>query len=250
VEWNNDRDLTGWFISEKLDGVRALWDGTNLFSRLGKMIPVPLEITRTLPRDVHLDGELWLGYDTFEELNTVLRQFRRQAMDQEKLLELWKDVKFCVFDAPMHSGHYSERHSFLKDIIRQCDPHICLIPMERCLSLDHLHRVLDDVRNRGGEGLMLYHPESPYTPGRTDLVLKVKTYVEENVRFMECNPNSYSFICQQSNGATCIVKCSGWDYKHPPSHGTILTVKHLGFHKASQKMKYPVLLRIGADLEG
>jgi len=40
---------------------------------------------------------------------------------------------------------------------------------------------------------MLYHPEQPYILGRTNSLLKVKSYWEEDVKFIECNPNSYTF---------------------------------------------------------
>ena len=33
--WDNATDLAGWWMSEKLDGVRAYWDGRALISRLG-----------------------------------------------------------------------------------------------------------------------------------------------------------------------------------------------------------------------
>ena len=33
--WENDVELTGWWMSEKLDGVRAYWDGKQFLSRQG-----------------------------------------------------------------------------------------------------------------------------------------------------------------------------------------------------------------------
>lgn len=35
--WDNSRDLSGWWMSEKLDGVRAYWDGQQFFSRQGDL---------------------------------------------------------------------------------------------------------------------------------------------------------------------------------------------------------------------
>eukprot|EP01124_Arcella_intermedia_P006851 TRINITY_DN14140_c3_g1_i1.p1 TRINITY_DN14140_c3_g1~~TRINITY_DN14140_c3_g1_i1.p1 ORF type:complete len:112 (+),score=24.81 TRINITY_DN14140_c3_g1_i1:35-370(+) len=95
---------------------------------------------------------------------------------------------------------------------------------------------------------MLYHPTSHYTSGRTPNLLKVKAYSEEDVKFIECSPNSYSFLCEQLNGTKCIVKCGGWDYMFPPAPGTVLSVKHSGFYNTSQKMKYPFLFRVRTDL--
>eukprot|EP01124_Arcella_intermedia_P027360 TRINITY_DN5339_c0_g3_i1.p1 TRINITY_DN5339_c0_g3~~TRINITY_DN5339_c0_g3_i1.p1 ORF type:complete len:295 (-),score=48.24 TRINITY_DN5339_c0_g3_i1:43-927(-) len=241
-DWNGEQDLTGWYISEKLDGFRAFWDGSKLISKNGNPLSVPLEFTRCLPSDVCLDGELWSGYDGISRLLSLLR-----APSHHNELH-WKNVKFCVFDAPMHPGSYPERHSFASKSISGSGPHVCSIPIQRCLGLPHLKATLQEVTQKKGEGLMLYHPEAPHTPGRTSNLLKVKAYSEEDVKLLQCNPNSYSFLCEQKNGATCTVKCSGWDYMNPPAPGTILTVKHSGYFKTSQKLKYPFLLRFRPEI--
>ena len=59
----------GWLISEKLDGIRAFWDGAKLLTRQGKIIPAPDSFIRDLPRDVALDGELW--YDALHHLSDI-----------------------------------------------------------------------------------------------------------------------------------------------------------------------------------
>ena len=33
--WTGETDITGWWLSEKLDGVRAFWNGRTFLSRLG-----------------------------------------------------------------------------------------------------------------------------------------------------------------------------------------------------------------------
>src|SRR5947209_4846684 len=58
--WDNATDLTGWWMSEKLDGVRAYWDGRQFLSRLGNLYHAPDWFTAGLPADVPLDGELWI----------------------------------------------------------------------------------------------------------------------------------------------------------------------------------------------
>jgi len=72
----------------------------------------------------------------------------------QKLSELWRDVKFCVFDVPIHLGHYLERHAFASDSISGCDSHICVIPIERCLGFKHLETMLLDVSKKKGEGFI------------------------------------------------------------------------------------------------
>ena len=42
-----DQNITGWVMSEKLDGVRAYWNGKNLISRGGKTIQAPKSVSYT-----------------------------------------------------------------------------------------------------------------------------------------------------------------------------------------------------------
>src|SRR5262249_996536 len=58
-KWELDHDPTGWWMSEKLDGVRAYWDGEAFVSRLGNRFVAPDWFTADLPADT-LDGELWV----------------------------------------------------------------------------------------------------------------------------------------------------------------------------------------------
>src|SRR5580658_1746325 len=52
--WDNQTDLTGWWMSEKLDGVRAYWDGKQFLSRQGNLYHAPDWFVAGLP-DVALD---------------------------------------------------------------------------------------------------------------------------------------------------------------------------------------------------
>src|SRR5688572_11267334 len=63
--WENDTDLSGWWMSEKLDGVRAYWDGRRFLSRLGNSYNAPEWFTKGLP-ETPLDGELWVGRKRFQ----------------------------------------------------------------------------------------------------------------------------------------------------------------------------------------
>eukprot|EP01124_Arcella_intermedia_P022917 TRINITY_DN3525_c2_g1_i2.p1 TRINITY_DN3525_c2_g1~~TRINITY_DN3525_c2_g1_i2.p1 ORF type:complete len:169 (-),score=26.30 TRINITY_DN3525_c2_g1_i2:101-607(-) len=163
----------------------------------------------------------------------------------------------------MYDGNYEERHAFARQAIGS-GSNISLIPFTKCLGLDHLRALFRDIIKNKGEGIMLYHPTTKYTSGRTNSVLKVKEF-EEDVKFIKVNPNSYAFICEhyvihyllnlfildslifRKNGVQCIVKCTAWDYSYPPPTGTVLTVKHNGFYNSSQKLKYPFLLKIRTD---
>ena len=59
TNWDNSiMNPNGWLMTEKFDGMRLLWDGSQFYSRHGKKIQVPLSITQQMP-SVPLDGELW-----------------------------------------------------------------------------------------------------------------------------------------------------------------------------------------------
>src|SRR5436305_1167004 len=63
--WDTEADVSGWWMSEKLDGVRAYWDGKQFLSRYGNLIHVPDYFMAGLP-EVPLDGEMWLGRKQFQ----------------------------------------------------------------------------------------------------------------------------------------------------------------------------------------
>jgi DNA ligase 1 len=69
---SDDVDPLPYLISEKLDGVRAHWDGTMLRFRSGNRVNAPAWFIAKLPQQ-SLDGELWLGRGRFEQLSGLVR---------------------------------------------------------------------------------------------------------------------------------------------------------------------------------
>ena len=68
--YNGQIDVSRYLVSEKLDGVRAVWDGRVLRFRSGNVINAPQWFIDGLPK-VPLDGELWLGRGRFERLSGI-----------------------------------------------------------------------------------------------------------------------------------------------------------------------------------
>ncbi|CAD6938686.1 unnamed protein product, partial [Tilletia caries] len=66
-------DPTGWWMSEKLDGVRAYWDGSSLWSRASVLYDAPQDFKDKLPTDMSLDGELWMERDAFDGTSGIIR---------------------------------------------------------------------------------------------------------------------------------------------------------------------------------
>lgn len=161
-------DPTGWLMSEKLDGLRAIWTGKELLSREGHAFRHPAWWTAGLP-DMALDGELYAGPGT---LSKVAGMFHRlEPIDAE-----WATVKFHVFDAPAEAGNIVERMSaFCRHTIQNgLAASLEQVSQTKCEGLDHLAAFTGAILQRGGEGAMIRHPQAPYASGRSKKVLKVK----------------------------------------------------------------------------
>ncbi len=166
--WTNDLDLAGWWMSEKLDGVRAYWDGKHLLSRLGNVLHAPDWFVADLP-ETPLDGELWLARKSFQRTVSIVR--RQDKSDH------WRKISYLIFDAPAERAPFEERLAALKETFgRQRAKHLQLLDHQQCKSVEHLREELTRVEALGGEGLMLRQPGSTYEAGRSSTLLKVKTF--------------------------------------------------------------------------
>ncbi len=166
--WENDIDLAGWWMSEKLDGVRAYWDGKRFISRLGNEFHAPDWFIAGLPT-TPLDGELWVERKAFQKTVSIVR--RQDKSDH------WKQIRYVVFDAPAMTDPFEERMKFLADTLASIKSQF-VVPHEqqRCKNLDHLRAELERIEALGGEGLMLRQPGSNYQSGRSTTLLKVKNF--------------------------------------------------------------------------
>jgi DNA ligase 1 len=165
--WDAVADPAGWWMSEKLDGVRAYWDGKQFVSRLGNLYHAPDWFVAGLPT-VPLDGELWIARKAFQRTVGVVRR-------QDKT-DLWKEVRFLVFDAPALTEPFERRVEFLTTAFGKPLAYAALHPHEVCRDVDHLRAELARVEALGGEGLMLRQPGSRYAVGRSATLLKVKSF--------------------------------------------------------------------------
>lgn len=157
-DWEGDNPC-GWFITEKLDGVRCFWDGNEAWTKDGNLIDMPEGIRNALPHGVMVDGELWAGRGQLEKVRCAV-QYGQWA---------GSGVRFVAFDAPDAKGSWMERWGllarFVPDVV-ECVP---------CEGHAHLMDTLRAIQSEGGEGLMIHDPKSRgYTPGRGRAVLKVK----------------------------------------------------------------------------
>ena len=162
-----DIDPTGYLVSEKYDGVRAVWDGHTLRFRGGLPIAAPAEFVSRLPA-VPLDGELWLGRGRFEVLSGLVR---RQTPDAAA----WRPLRYMVFDLPGASGGFASRAQRIAMLAQHSGwPQLQAVEQQLLDSPQALQRRLDEVVAGGGEGLMLHRADAPYRTGRSASLLKLK----------------------------------------------------------------------------
>jgi DNA ligase 1 len=165
--WDFQVDLTGWWFSEKLDGVRAYWDGKKFLSRQGNEFMAPAWFVDGLP-STPLDGELWLDRKAFQKTISIVRRQDRS--------EHWKQIRYVVFDSPAHNAPFEERIATLKSQFKQRHTYVQLLEHSICESTEHLKAELARVESLGGEGLMVRQPGSRYEIGRSSTLLKIKTF--------------------------------------------------------------------------
>jgi DNA ligase-1 len=225
--WTDEHDPTGWWMSEKLDGVRAYWDGKQFLSRRNNIYHAPDWFTAGLPAHP-LDGELWFARGQFQPASDIARS--------QGTPERWKGLKYLVFDAPDAAGPFEDRVQFLRaGVGRWNNPYTTLHDHTACTGLDHLFAELDRVTALGGEGLMLRKPQSPYERTRSTTLLKVKKFLdcEVVVTDYEAGKGRHkgrvgALWVRLANGKECKVGTGlkDRDREHPPAKGAIITVKY------------------------
>ena len=160
-------DPAGYLVSEKLDGVRAVWDGKVLRFRSGRLIPAPKWFTAKLP-ETPLDGELWLARGQFDVLSGMVRKAKPVDAD-------WQQVKYMVFELPKDDAKFAERAVKLKSIVQDAAfAQLQAVEQFNISNRATLEAKLDDVVQSGGEGLMLHLANAPVATGRSDALLKLK----------------------------------------------------------------------------
>lgn len=159
----------GWWMSEKYDGVRALWTGNGFVSRTGKPFNAPAWFTKNLPT-YELDGELWIGHGGFQKTVSAVR--KKVPIDAE-----WKSVQYKVFDIPgAYTDTFEERMLCL--VNEACRYEFQVVAQLQCDSVEHLKSCYDSILSDGGEGIMLREPNSLYVRKRSGTLLKMKPTID------------------------------------------------------------------------
>lgn len=234
---------TEYLMSEKLDGIRGVWNGTSLLTRNNNEIKAPKEWTKNFPPFM-LDGELWIKRNSFEQVSSIVRN-SKSSMDD------WREVTYNVFDAPniCDSCTLLERLDLLTKYLQENpNENIRIIPQHIIASEDELGAYFDNIVKNGGEGLIIRENKNP------NIAYKYKPYYDN-----ECQVIGYkegkgkyeglvgAIICKTIIKDTEIILSIGSglskkDRANPPKINSIITYKYNGLTK-NNVPRFPVFIR-------
>eukprot|EP00697_Spironema_sp_BW2_P014545 gnl/Spiro4/4997_TR2496_c0_g1_i1.p1 gnl/Spiro4/4997_TR2496_c0_g1~~gnl/Spiro4/4997_TR2496_c0_g1_i1.p1 ORF type:complete len:344 (-),score=56.87 gnl/Spiro4/4997_TR2496_c0_g1_i1:57-1088(-) len=220
-------DPTGWWISEKLDGVRAFWTGQQLVSRSSLPFECPPWFVSELPHNCTLDGELSVGRGQFRETVSIVRA--HDAGDR------WRQVYYHIFDVPSRADEpFESRVAWLAKLFESAPPHLVVVSHVHCRDVAHLRETQLAIERNGGEGLMLRKPGSLYEGKRSGTLLKVKSCrdAEAEVVAHQAGNGKYAgrvgaLLCRTPSGV-CFSLGSGLtddDRTHPPPLGSTVVYR-------------------------
>jgi len=237
-------EVTAYWISEKLDGVRARWNGTQLISRGGKVFATPKWFTQGFPA-FPMDGELWIERGRYEDVSSIVR--KQQPHDG------WRSVRLMIFDLPEHRGNFDERVWTMRNIVDQSvAPYLAMIEQSLVANEIELQQRLQAVIHQGGEGLMLHKKTARYASGRSHDLLKLKPYSDAEATVIGYRPGKGKFLgkvgslqVRTDKGKIFFVGTglSDEERRHPPPLNSRITFRHQGFTK-NDIPRFPVFLRI------
>ena len=256
------QNVGGWLASEKLDGVRAYWDGRNLRSRNGKILAVPEGWSAHFP-PFALDGELYTARGEFEKIQSIV-------MDKTPSVAEWSEVKFYIFDVPEAGGGLLERLSELEKFIAknpQAGQNLKIIKQVKVKDNAEFEAFAEHIVAKGGEGAVAREPNAPYERKRSKNALKYKKFkdAECEVTAINAGTGKYaglmgSVTCKALSAAGANSDeqiASGVKFKigsgfsdeeraNPPKIGSVITYKYQNL-TANGLPRFPVFLRVRED---
>lgn len=245
--YEDNIDISGWLMSEKLDGVRGYWDGEKLLSKNGLPFNPPAVFIKNFP-DFPIEGELWAGRGMFEKTVSIVK--KHEAHNG------WLELEFAIFDVPLAGGGFEQRLRMAGLwFAKNPSEYAFVIAHKTIRDREHLKEELLRVENLGGEGLILRKPDSLYTAGRSDDFLKVKSYLDMeavvigHIEGKGRNRGRLGSVLVELPDKTRFKIGTGFsddDRKDPPPIGSIITFKYYGFNKSGIP-RFPSFLRTRQD---
>lgn len=230
---SNISEVSEYFVSEKLDGVRAIWTGSEFVTRNGNLINAPKWFSRVLP-EVWLDGELWTKRQNFAALSGIVRTSNPVDSD-------WQKVSFHIFDMPDQRNPFSIRYKNYQQLVKVINKaHIVAVEQHQFKSNQGLSDYFERIIKQGGEGVMLHLASAKHQSGRSSALLKLKPYFDAEATVLGYLPGKGKY--QGMLGAMRVKNDAGVEFKigtgfsdlqreNPPAIGARITYRYHGYTK-------------------
>jgi DNA ligase-1 len=241
-------DVTQYLVSEKYDGVRAVWDGRALKFRSGRDINAPRWFVDALPK-FPLDGELWIARRRFDEVSGIVRSTVPNDDD-------WKRVNYMIFELPDAIGSFEQRVAQMRATVPTTQfAQLKVAEQFRVKDRPELQKRLNAIVRAGGEGLMLHKADAPYVTGRSDVLFKLKPQLDTEAVVVAHVPGKGKHLGKM--GALLVRTPQGVEFKlgtgftdaqraNPPPLGTTITYTYRDL-SPNGKPKFASFLRVRSD---
>lgn len=244
-QYKSGINVNEYLISEKYDGVRAMWDGKQLYTRQGNIINAPAWFTKDLPK-MPLDGELWLARGQFDALSGAVR--KDLPVDAE-----WQQITYNIFELPDAQGTFEARAKRIVAIVKNANlKQLKAVAQFRLKDEAALNLRLKQVVRNGGEGLMLHRADALYVTGRNDALIKLKPLYDAEATVVAHTAGKGKYTGKL--GALVVETPEGIRFKlgtgfsdaqreNPPKIGSLVTYTYRDFTK-NGKPKFARFLRV------
>ncbi len=231
---DNQQPISDYLVSEKFDGIRAIWTGAELVTRNGNKIYAPKWFINGLPNHQWLDGELWTQRQDFAALSSIV--MKHQPIDKE-----WRKVSYQIFDMPNKIEPFSQRAYNYKALIEKLSiEHIKAVEQHTFANNDELNKYFDELIKQGAEGVMLHLKSALHQDGRSNALLKLKPYLDNEAVVIEHlqGKGKYqgmlgSLRVKNNSGVIFLIGTGFTDHErvNPPAIGATITYRYHGFTK-------------------
>lgn len=240
--YNAKKHRGTYHVSEKLDGIRALFYGRKLYTGNQNLIPAPKWFLDKIPPG-NYDGELY-GGPGMKQFHATASTVLGSANDPR-----WEHIQYRIFDDWSSIDPFSKTYNRLAKKLPLCSATehltVCLEPHESMHNHNAIHRKFTDITRRGGEGVML-RENAPYQKGtRTTRILKLKHQADAEAKVV-----GFEYTGDRVKSLTCTWIGPGFNHNVTfqvgsglSSHernpgviklGSIVTVKYNGLEESGK----------------
>ncbi|WP_137297317.1 DNA ligase [Psychromonas sp. SP041] len=230
TNYRQDIDVTQYYVSEKLDGIRAYWNGHQLISKQGNIFTAPTWFIASFPTTA-MDGELWIARQQFETVSGIART-------QDNQNEQWKQIKFMIFDLPKSTVSFEQRINKMQTLVTDTNsPYLQMIEQQKIPNTVALFDLLNKVVMGKGEGLMLHHQDALYQTKRSRDLMKLKKFEDAEATVIAYLPGKGKYegllgaiLVKNEEGVTFKIGSGFSDEERstPPPIGSLITYRFTG----------------------